>query len=76
MSAQVVLDNKIDSNINDNERFNLKDYVKQTPSAALLPQDKTDIDAVKLFAYAICREYLGGIWKNIDIENFGIERAS
>jgi hypothetical protein len=72
MSAQVL--DKIDSNIN--ESLNFKNYIKK-PSGSLVPEDKTDINAVKLFAYSVCKDYLGGVWENIDLEqDFKIERAS
>lgn len=39
-------------------------------SASIDIRDKNDLVTVKLFAYAICREYLGGIWKSISLEQF------
>ena len=39
-------------------------------SSSIDIKDKNDLNAVKLFAYAICREYLGGIWKSISPEQF------
>jgi hypothetical protein len=50
-------------------------YFKNKPSSSsIVLDDKNDIDSVKLYAYAVCREYLSGAWKSIDIEDFKIER--
>lgn len=75
MSAQLI--DKIDPNIIDS--VSIKEYLKQGPLSAtsqLVPTDKTDIQAVKLFAFSVCHDYLGGVWKNIDLDHFKIERAS
>lgn len=73
MSTQFI--DKIDSNIIDNECLNLKEFINK-PSSSLVPDDKTDIQAVKLFAFSVCHDYLGGVWKHVDIEHFKIERET
>ncbi len=39
-------------------------------------EDKSDIAQVKTFAFLVCRQFLGGAWKNIDLEEFNIQKMS
>lgn len=43
-------------------------------SSSINITDKNDVNLVKAFAYAACREYLGGAWNNVDFSDFKIER--
>lgn len=43
---------------------------------ANVPHDKNNLDLVKKFVYALCQEYLGGIWKRIDIKDFEITKPN
>ena len=38
--------------------------------------DKNNVHLVKKYAFIICREYLGGQWKEIDFEDLFVERIS
>lgn len=40
----------------------------------LLIEDKQDIPKVKQFAMTVCKEYLGGVWKAVGIDEFKITR--
>lgn len=46
------------------------------PSSSIHIKDKNDVNEVKKFAFAVCREYLSGAWKNIDFGDFVVERIS
>lgn len=43
-------------------------------SSNMVPHDKNNLDLVKRFVYGMCQEYLGGIWKRIDIKDFEISK--
>lgn len=45
-------------------------------SSSITISDKNDIELVKTFAFSVCRDYLSGAWKNIDINDFKIQRVS
>ena len=38
--------------------------------------NKADADSVKPFALSICREYLGGVWKTISLDQFEISKLT
>jgi hypothetical protein len=61
---------------NEEISVNIIKTKKDPPSSSITINDKNDVDAVKTFAYAVCREYLSGAWKLIDIGDFKIERVS
>ena len=44
------------------------------PSSSIQLHDRTDVENVKIFAHAVCREYLGGAWKNIEHDDLIVER--
>ncbi|RNA14177.1 choline kinase alpha isoform X2 [Brachionus plicatilis] len=46
------------------------------PSSSIIISDRNDANEVKKFAFAVCREYLSGAWKNIDYDDFMVERIS
>lgn len=45
-------------------------------SSSIVIEDKNDVEQVKRFALAVCREYLGGAWTNVDPDDFVIKRIS
>lgn len=43
---------------------------------AVVPQDKNNLDLVKKFVHVMCQEYLGGIWKRIELKDFEISKPN
>ena len=68
----------VNKNFNDDNKINQKNDQKQhiQPSSAIQIQDRNDVETVKTFAYAVCREYLSGAWKNIDFDDLVVQRIS
>jgi hypothetical protein len=64
------------SNSKDAESQPMSYFKNKPSSSSIVLDDKNDIESVKLYAYAVCREYLSGAWKSIDIEDFRIERIT
>lgn len=61
----------------DESKKNLQDRkMHYQPSSNIILTDKNDVELVKSFAHAVCREYLSGAWKQVDINNFKIQRIS
>jgi hypothetical protein len=67
---------KVSKENNDEINVNIIKTKKDPPSSSITIDDKNDVDEVKVFAYAVCREYLSGAWKLIDNSDFKIERVS
>lgn len=49
---------------------------KNLTSLQQVPQDKNNLELVKKFVFALCQEYLGGIWKRVDIDDFEISKPN
>lgn len=45
-------------------------------SSLVIPKNKNDVESVKAYVHAICADYLGGIWKEIEFDDFPLERMS
>jgi hypothetical protein len=60
----------------DHDLKGLLESLKSQPSSLIKIADKNNKALVKIFAYIVCREYLSGAWKNIEFEDFIIERVS
>lgn len=45
-------------------------------STNILIEDKNNIEQVKKFAFAVCREFLGGAWLDVDFVDFSIKRIA
>jgi hypothetical protein len=61
---------------NREELNNLLENLKEHPSSIIKLSDKNDVELVKVFAFLVCREYLGGAWHNANFKHFKIERLS
>jgi len=48
---------------------------KKEKDRSCLIKDKDDLERIKLFAYEVCAEYLGGKWEKIDLVNFKLTRV-
>lgn len=46
------------------------------PSSNIYINDRNDVNEVKKFSFAVCREYLSGAWKKIDYEDLIVNRIS
>jgi hypothetical protein len=57
----------------NSHNFNI---LNKNSSSSIVIKDKNDVQAVKLFAFYVCQEYLGGVWKNIDVNDLKIQRIS
>lgn len=51
-------------------------FCSALPSSTFLIEDKNDPNEVKHYAFAVCREYLGGAWKHVDLSDVKVERIS
>ena len=49
---------------------------KESYSTSVVPRNKNDMELMKVFALSVCREYLGGLWKKIELDDFKIEKPS
>jgi choline/ethanolamine kinase len=58
-------------------KINLKlEKLDSFTSLQTVPIDKNNLDLVKRFVYALCQEYLGGIWKRISIDEFELSKPN
>ncbi len=58
-------------------KINLKlEELDSLNTSHLEPSDKNNIGLVKNFVHALCQEYLGGIWKQISIDDFEINKPN
>lgn len=57
----------------NSHNFNI---LNKNSSSSIVIKDKNDVHAVKLFAFYVCQEYLGGMWKTINVNDLKIQRLS
>ncbi len=64
--------------INDSvgHKLNAINHHHNLSSSSIVIADKNNVNSVKKFAYAVCREYLSGAWREIDYDDFSIQRIS
>jgi hypothetical protein len=67
---------EVDFNSNElNSKVDLNNLKAQSSSLIKIV-DKNDMARVKIFGFLICREYLSGAWKDLELEDFIIEKVS
>jgi len=71
-----ILNSNLDSQSKDITFIETEKLCKITSSSSLAIPDKNNVHLVKKFAFVVCREFLGGIWKGIDYSDFLVERMS
>ncbi len=57
----------------NSHNFNI---LNKNSSSSIVIKDKNDVQSVKLFALYVCQEYLGGVWKSINVNDLKIQRIS
>ena len=57
-----------------NEHFSKKTDAKKL--IELIQANKTDLATVRLFAHAVCRDFLGGAWRSARLEHLIVEKIT
>ncbi len=57
-----------------NKLKNLLNNNSSSSNHLVVPQDKNNLELVKKFVFGICQEYLSGVWKKIELDDFVISK--